>query len=367
VNGKLSSYKGSIPSLSLLDLAELELAIRKLDRMASRVPLDAPHRASEAEDWDGRSVESFKGVVPGARRGKLLIDVGVRTVFGAEPCELSLLYFLFYLNSAGGLRQLVEVEGAAQQDRFVTGAQKLSLGVAGKLDERRIVTNAPVSMITQEASGVAVHSARGVFRARYAVLAVPPHLASRVRFDPPLPPARDGLVQRWPMGATVKAMAFYSRASWRERGLSGEAVVTGGPISVVYDNSSHDGTVSCLLGFVVGRHARAWSKHDPSERRRIALAEFERLLGAPSSEAIDFIEQDWSSEPWTGGCPVASLPPRALSYFGDALRAPAGRVHFAGTETARHWCGYLEGALESAERAAAEVLARLVSELARTA
>jgi monoamine oxidase len=45
--------------------------------------------------------------------------------------------------------------------------------------------------------------------------------------------------------------------------------------------------------------------------------------------------------------------------FGEALRDPVGRIHWAGTETAFQWNGYMEGAVESGERAAREVIAAL--------
>ncbi len=164
------------------------------------------------------------------------------------------------------------------------------------------------------------------------------------------------------MGSTVKLFAFYRSRSWLERGLSGEAVVGGGPISVVYDDSSHDGSVACLLGFVVGHAAREWTKRPAADRRAFALAEFERLLGAKASDATDYLEHDWASEPWSGGCPVALMGPDVMTSLGDQLRQPVGRVHFAGTETARRFTGYLEGALEAGERAADEVEARLAAD-----
>jgi monoamine oxidase len=60
--------------------------------------------------------------------------------------------------------------------------------------------------------------------------------------------------------------------------------------------------------------------------------------------------------PWTGGCSAVFTPRVTLARFGCSLGVPLGRIHFAGTETAREWFGYMEGALESAERAAREVL-----------
>jgi monoamine oxidase len=359
LDGERSTYAGSIPSISVLNLVQTELMVRRVDRMAEYVPLDRPYLAELAEDWDSTTVESFKRSLFGNSAGKKLFDVAARTVFGAEPAELSLLYFLFYLNSAGGFRKLIEIEGAAQQERFVVGAQTLCERLVGKLGDERVVTDAAVSAIEQRDGAVVVRSAAGEFSAQRVVVAIPPHLTSRIRFEPTLGSAREQLVQRWGMGATVKILAFYETAKWRELGYSGEAVSTDGPISVVFDNCSHDGNVPCLLGFVVGKHARRWSEIDPVERRRQALSTFERLLGAPAAAVVDYHEQDWSTEPWTGGCPVASLGTGALSTFKDAWREPVGRVHWAGTETARHWNGYLEGALESAERVASEVLGAL--------
>lgn len=51
-----------------------------------------------------------------------------------------------------------------------------------------------------------------------------------------------------------------------------------------------------------------------------------------------------------------SLPLGALTNFGKSLREPEGRVHFAGTETADLFAGYIEGAIRSGEHAASEIL-----------
>ena len=48
-----------------------------------------------------------------------------------------------------------------------------------------------------------------------------------------------------------------------------------------------------------------------------------------------------------------------LLDFGKAIREPVGRIHWAGTETSTYWNGYMDGAVRSGERAAAEVLAEL--------
>ena len=70
-------------------------------------------------------------------------------------------------------------------------------------------------------------------------------------------------------------------------------------------------------------------------------------------------EKDWPADRWAIGCPVGVMAPGTLLDFGPALRAPVGKIHWAGTETSDYWAGYMDGAVRSGERAAAEVLGAL--------
>ena len=211
-----------------------------------------------------------------------------------------------------------------------------------------------------EPERVSVQTGGRTFRGRYAVIALPPALAGRIEYDPLLPVARDQLTQRFPMGATVKCLALYDNAFWRDCGLSGEVVCPSGPVSVVFDNGSHDGRQPALLAFIVGQSAREWNTRMPAERRDAVLDVFARAFGDQARRPMHYVEQDWSTEEWTRGCPVGIVGPGALSACGiGALRAPVGRIHWAGTETATVWAGYMEGAIESATRVAKELAVRL--------
>ena len=68
---------------------------------------------------------------------------------------------------------------------------------------------------------------------------------------------------------------------------------------------------------------------------------------------------DWTADPWTRGCYGAHFPPGTWTQFGPALRRPVGLLHWAGTETATEWSGYMDGAVQSGKRVAAEILDRL--------
>ncbi len=351
----LSTYESEIPSVGLLGLLELQGALRKAERLMTQVPLDHPERAREAHGWDHTTLESWKREHIRSKSVGELLDAAVRIIFGAEPGELSLLHFLFYLNSGGGLLSLSEIEGGAQQWRFVQGAQALSKRLADALDE--LVLAAPVRAIRQDADGVRVETDRGAFRGDRAIVAIPPALCDRVEFEPGLPAHRAQLCQRYPMGATTKVFVTYERPFWREAGRSGEAVSSLGPLSATFDNSAHDGPPWMLVGFLVGAAGRALCARPADERRRAVLAHLVRLHGPRAAEPLAYVEQDWSAEEWTRGCPVGSATPGTWTQLGHALRAPVGRVHWAGTETAREWNGYLEGALEAGDRAAREILA----------
>lgn len=158
------------------------------------------------------------------------------------------------------------------------------------------------------------------------------------------------------MGATVKVHLLYDRPFWRERGFSGEAVFDRGPISVLFDNTSHDGAQAALLAFIVGDPARTWSLRPAVARRETVLRLVARLFGADAGHPTDYIEVDWSTEPWSRGCPVGVLGAGAMRVAGAAMQAPTGRIHWAGTETATVWTGYMEGALQAAERAVGEIV-----------
>lgn len=356
--GKLSTYSGTIPHLAPWRLLELHRTLSNVDRMAERVFTDDPMRSAGASDLDGMSVAQWAEKRVYSRTARAIMETALRVVFGAEARDLSLLHFLFYLRSGGGMMSLVEIANGAQEQRFVEGAQEVSIRLAATLGDA-VRLGEPALGVAQDADGVTVRLRKGSVRARYAVVAIPPALAGRLDYEPALPAARDLLTQRFSMGATVKCMAFYKRAFWRERGLSGEAVCTQGPVSVVFDNTSHDGSLPCLLAFVVGDPARDWHARGELARRDAILGTFARCFGPEASRPDHYLEQDWSTEPFSRGCPVGILPAGAWGVAGRSLRQPVGRLHWAGTETAETWNGYMEGAIDAGDRAASEVLARL--------
>lgn len=359
LDGRLRRYRGTIPRLGPVVLADIGLALRRLNRLSARVDAEGPWRAPDAARLDRISLGDWVERKMLTRTARRLMAVATRTVFGAEPEELSLLHACFYVRSAGSFELLTDVEGGAQQDRFVGGSQLVAIRAAEDLGDR-VVLGVPVQRIEHAAGGVAVVGAEGaVARARRAIVTVPPPLTARIDFDLPLPPGRLQLAQRMAHGWLVKATAVYSEPFWRADGLSGEAVNVAGPVTTTFDNSPPDGSLGALVGFVGGRDARAFAHLGTAERRRAVLGCFESLYGPRAAAAEAYLERDWAAEQWSIGGPVCNFATGGWTAAGPALRVPVGPIHWAGAETATRWAGYMDGAVRSGERAAAEALAAL--------
>jgi monoamine oxidase len=357
--GKLIRYTGTIPRLGPHVLADIGQAMLRLNRMASKVPRDSPWTAPRAKQWDSQTTWSWMRHNMATSSGRTMLELAVKAVWAAMPADVSLLHLLFYISSAGTLELLLDTEGGAQQDRFVEGAQNLAVKAVAEIDGE-VVLGSPVRRIEYSEDGVTLRADRITARAKRAIVALPPTLAGRIVYDPPLPGYRDQLTQRLPMGACIKCMAVYEEPFWRAAGLSGSAVSDPGPLSIIFDNSPPDGSPGIIVGFLEGHWARELGRAGEQERRTAVLENLTRLFGQRAASPERYLERDWTNEEWSRGCYAGYAPPGVLTAYGPAIRAPIGPIHWAGTETATVWNGYMDGAIQSGERAATEALAALV-------
>ena len=343
-------------------LGDYLAGIAALGGLAESVPVGAPWSAPDAAALDGQTLETWMATGFRTDEARDLLRLGVQAVFATEPANLSVLHFLFYVASAGSWDLLTDTEGGAQQDRFVGGTRGLSHGLADLVRSAggEIRLSAPVDRLAHGDDGVTLRTDDGaVVRARRAVVAVPPALATRIAYDPPLPAARDQLTQRMPAGSVIKFHVVYDAPWWRDDGLSGQVLAVGDLIDVTFDGSPPDGSRGVITGFFEGAQAIEAETMGEDGRRDHLVDVLTRALGPQAASPRAYVDRSWSAEPWTRGCYGAHLPPGAWTQLGPALRPPVGPIHWAGTETAERWMGYIDGALESGERAAVEVLAEL--------
>ncbi|MGY2049766.1 flavin monoamine oxidase family protein [Methylobacterium sp. JK268] len=358
VDGAVQRRPGLFPELDPETRRALDDALGTLDTLRRQVPPDAPWTAPGSGDLDGQTYASWIDAhVPSAKARNALAYIAL-SVFSVEAHELSLLHLLFYVAAAGGIDALINTREGAQDLRFVEGAQQLPIRMARALGDR-VHTGAPVHRIAQQDGGVSVHGDGLRVRARRAVVALPPTLAGRLDYAPPMAGLRDQYTQRAAMGTVIKVMAVYARPFWRGQGLSGLASSPDLPVSLVYDNSPADAAVGILVGFLEADAGRVWGRRGADARRACVTDCLVRLFGPQAADIMDYVELDWAQEAHTRGAYGGYMPPGAWTSFGRAVREPAGRIHWAGTETATVWSGYMEGALQSGERAADEVLVAL--------
>lgn len=359
LEGKTRGYRGHIPlRVPPFALMNLGWVLARLDRLARRVPLEAPWEARDASDWDQRTLGDFLRRNVRDSRAYAMTKIGIEAVFAADPDEISLLHALFYMRSGGSFDALTKSEGGAQQDRVTFGIQALAEGLARDVDKpgSTVALDTVVRAITQEDDGVTVTCDDREYRARNAIVAVPPPLALEIDFRPQLSSARCELLRRLTMGRVIKCVAAYDRPFWREAGLSGQAVSDQGPVHVTFDASPASGRPGLLMGFIEGPAAVAFGRESPEARRDAVLACFARHFGSEAARPREYVDRAWADEPFSRGCYAAVFPPGVWSTVGSTIRKPEGRVHWAGTETATIWNGYIEGAVRSGERVAEEVL-----------
>jgi monoamine oxidase len=333
---------------------EVDAITAELDHLSAEVPLDAPWTAPRAAEFDAISAQEWFEARTSNETIRRYWRYDLRNIVQADLSQVSFLFLLFYIRSADNVEMLFGYEGGAQAMLVREGMHTLAAKMAAALGDR-VVLRAPVRSIAQDDGGVVVVSDTGSWRAAAAVVAVPLPLSTRIAYTPPLPPERDALAQRTPMGSVIKWYAAYETPFWRAGGLNGLVVTDLPPGAICVDVTPPEGKPGLLAGFIDTPHALLWTGRSVEERRRMVLDRLVDLFGEAAARPIDYEDQNWPAEEWSRGCYEAWMGPTVLTTLGKFLRAPHGRVHWAGTETSPRWMGYIEGAIRSGERVADEI------------
>lgn len=288
--------------------------------------------------------------------------VWTRAMLGVEPSDISALYFLNYCKSGGGLLNMrSDRKDGGQYLRVRGGTQTLSKGLASSLPEGVLRLDSPVQSIVQEnGRSIKVQSGGIVYSTTKVITTVPGPALKNISFYPPLPPAKRAWTESLYYGYYTKAMMEFKSAFWVERGFCGLANSFIGPAGVIRDSCISQDNKYVLTCFMGGEPGRAWAALPTAEREKALLKQISKLYGVGNLEDqfLKMTAYEWVHDEYAGlGCPCTTLPPGILDTLGgDGLRTPVGNLHFAGTETAGEWKGYMEGAVRSGERAAAEVV-----------
>ncbi|MBV1856378.1 flavin monoamine oxidase family protein [Catellatospora tritici] len=354
-DGRLLRYHGAIPTGDPIIAADLMDAMVELTVAAMEVDTAAPWEHPRAAELDAMTVETWIGGQPYSDGAKVWLRAMTRALFPAEPAEISLLHALFYISSGGGLEKMIGTINSAQETRLTYGSMQVSQRLAGLLGDR-VRLNSPVHRIDHDADGVTVHHEHGALRARRVIVAIPPTLAGRIRYAPALPGFRDQLTQRSFMGSTIKMSVVYQTPFWRADGLSGHMVGDNRLVCATLDQTHPDRPEGVLVCFVDAGAARRAVRMTADERQAAVIEDLVTYFGEQARHPVATYEKVWLDDEWARGCYVGMMSPGTWSTLGPALREPIGPIHWAGTECATRWNGYMDGAVSSGIETAEAVL-----------
>lgn len=335
-------------------ITNLGVGLLSIEKMCKQIPREAPWEAKQAAEWDRISLGEWIEKNTMSRQAHAMLDMALAGVYTSAGSETSLLWALQQMRSGGGPTFVISGKGGAQDARPVGGMGAIYGKIAAELGDV-VHLSQPVRQITQDADGVTVGADGMAVRARRVIVAIPLAIATSVVSEPALPVDRAFLHQRMPSGAVIKTSIIYDEPFWRADGLSGQSAAPGSPATLTIDACTNTGDPGVMCAITEGPAARRLTKLDEAERKAAIIGELVDRLGEKARTPLEYHEQNWTTERYSGGGMISHAPTGVLTEFGYTLREPYGRIHWAGTESSAVMCGWIDGAIRSGERAANEM------------
>lgn len=331
-------------ALTPFEMADLGQGVLRFRRLAERVQSD-PTWAAANTAWLGQPLSRW--VKANLRTPAAQQDfTAVLTSVSDDVHDASLGDALTTTINGTDLESLFAVSGGLKLRRIAGGMHQVTDSLAAKV-EGRIKLGEVVTSIDHTPDSVTVHTGSGEqYRARRALVAVPPWLALRLDYNPPLPAWREEVEQRNTAGAVIKAFVIYPTPWWREHGFGGQMSADEGAVRVTFDISDPGGP-GVIMGFFEGVEGAAMTKRSITIRERAFIDSLAAVFGEEARQPHEYVDYDWAADKFTRGAHTPHFAPGAWSVNGQLLAEPAGAIHFAGAEYVGKFNGYLEGAVRS--------------------
>ncbi len=274
-----------------------------------------------------------------------------RGFFLADPEDLSLLPLVeqFAEWGAPGRDEMFRIEGG--NDRLASGlARRLRGALLLKTIVRRIVRRRDGVIVTIEALG----QPHTEIHADYVVCALPASTARGVTFEPALPDPQHDAIAHLRYGCATKLLLQFERRFWRKPGRP-LAFGSDAPFGAMWDASEDQRGPHAILTFLAGGHASAALQEILREEGERGVVRRLDWLGRPT-RLLASQSVVWDHDPWSRGG-YAYFDPGFDPLWRGWLARPAGRLVFAGEHTSIKYQGYMNGAIETGLRAAAEISA----------
>ncbi len=355
LQGKKKVAKGRKPPLSPISLVALSRMKKKMVKYMQLISKETPWNSINAE-LDKETLEGFIKKELQYPEEISFFQLIAEEALCQTVSEVSLLDVIWNLSTIGTLKNFFSAEDLWLND----GASLLAEKMAASLGETIIHLDTAVEQIKWKPNRVEVISSeKRQWAAKKVIITLPLALCSRLQYDPPLPALRDQLTQRVGQSSVIKSFCVYEKPFWRDHGYNGTSYCDSGLVFATIDSSPLEKRRGILTVLIGGHEARRLSLLAESDRRSLVLTSLENLFGPRARTPLNYFDKDWSSDPWIRGGYGSHFSTGVLTQFGSALAKPIGPLHWAGSETATEWRNYMEGALESGERVAFEVMKSL--------
>ena len=327
-----------------------------LDALAAQMDPAQPWTAPFAEELDRQSFTTWLESNSDEPESRDNIAMFIAQAMLTKPAHsFSALQAVHMAASAGSFSNLVDSEFILDK-RVVGGLQLVPLTLAERLGDV-VRLGADVERIRWSDDGVEVVAGDLVVSGGHLVVAVPPTVVSRIRFDPPLPTAQREARQHQSFGQVIKLHVTYPTPFWRAAGLSGTVFSPYELVHEAYDNTNHGDPRGTLVGFVSDEKADEVRRMSADRRRDAILASLARYYGDDALSPSSYHESDWTTEELGQGAYATSFDLGGLTRFGPVMRQPVGPIQFGSSDVAGLGFQHVDGAL----RVGVEMAAAIVS------
>ena len=326
---------------ALEDDLRVEAAAREFCRELNSPPWSNTHAA----DLDERRLSDFIREHTQSERGLWWVNSKYRSDEGDDLDNVGLLGwlcgFLHYLDRDGDVMSAYRIPG---------GSRQLCERILGTLHAEPHFQKV-LRRVRQDSSGVKLIFEDGEVQVDHVILTLPPTALERVVFEPALSPQRRCAVEACRMSRAIKICWEFDHAWWHDLGWGG-SMMCDGPLQQTWDGSI--GEAPILTAYICGEESTRWLElGDPV---RAGMYELSVLFPEASKHFVRGWAHNWLTDPYSPGAFSHLAPGYVLEHM-EHISPPEGRIHFAGEHTAL-WSGFIEGALESAERVVEEFTKR---------
>jgi putrescine oxidase len=342
--GEGTRFSGENFPVSEATAAEMDRLIALMEAFVTEFGASGPWNTEHGKQLDAISWRGWLEAQSDNAEAVDNIAMYIAEAMLTKPAHsFSVLQAVLMAASAGSFAHLVDADFILDK-RVHGGLQQVPIRLAERLGDDVHLGQA-VRHVAWSASGVTAEAASVTVNARFAIIAVPPTLYSRIDFQPPLPAINQQMEQHISFGHVIKVHAVYERPFWREAGLSGTAFSPWGLVHESYDNTNFGDDRGTLVGFVSDEKADVLVAMQPEERRAAILSALAGIYGAEVLNPVVYFESDWLNEEWTRGAYATSFDIGGLSRYGALQTAPVGPLYWSTSDLAAKGYQHVDGAI----------------------